>query len=918
MSKMDLLKIKQVKIYSIQASSLYRVNNNIPYYKRDKETKAVLAKKDADLELGNAVLTDSLFLQYMRHHGVVINKKGKGYFSYDFIVMKFDYGIDECDECKDGMSKLQLREYYYNDGVTVVWPKRKKKKNQIGNEEDEYKTITYKMLMRNPGKAKSGECVFINKELYDKAFRFLTMGIWDKLPNDKAPIVEMSAYAPLVTATAIDYITIPMDNILILKDESVKSWVNAVTVKTREVPGEIRWRDTESAINLDGYSFYKKKAEKQKYQHINKSEDALSEYGLEPVRNESHRKEAYVDRTEERVEVENVLWDGMGLIDESIFPENMNGFVYLRSHFFKSCLFRGNVQDFFKDYYGSDYEAATVQDMFGNQFKVKDVKVITTDNSIKWIKFAKFLGGDKKAYKYYKAEMKKHGERFAIVKTGHASKWGELQRGSYQIYNSLPSTEKEKLESIAQTSIEYCNALKTDHDAYIAYLQATATSKHSINNVLVALDGWNVNFKNTMYFRQEKNDIISNFKRKRLMQGKLLQYGDNLTLCGNPYALLMKAVGEEFLGDPCFKAVNNGIQCYTTRFEDGTCLAGFRSPHNSPNNIVHFINTYSKEMQTYFPNLGQNVLVVNGIGTDVQSRANGCDWDTDSAFVTNQHEIVELAEYAYLNYPTIINGIEKATKNYSKDMQSYAKMDYKIASKQMVVGDNSNLAQLALSYYYDNGKMDKQLQDVFIICSILAQVAIDSAKREFEVNENTELGRLRALKCMQPEDGKMYPLFYTDIQNEKDKKRSKKKNIKPTDTRYYECPMDILRGIIDKGVINQQGYGNKTSSLDISVVFKYDVPDKKKRDSKQYQNIIEAVQKYSEQIDGLDEEDDNYQEIVEAAYNEHLSGFRSINECTMSSLIAYAFIPNGNIRNRLLTFLYDYNKEMFVKCFKNC
>lgn len=69
----------------------------------------------------------------------------------------------------------------------------------------------------------------------------------------------------------------------------------------------------------------------------------------------------------------------------------------------------------------------------------------------------------------------------------------------------------------------------------------------------------------------------------------------------------------EFLEEPCFKQIGNGIQCYTTRFKDGERLAGFRSPHNAPNNIVHLVNTYSQEIQRYFPKLGNNVIVINGL-----------------------------------------------------------------------------------------------------------------------------------------------------------------------------------------------------------------------------------------------------------------------------------------------------------------
>ena len=76
--------------------------------------------------------------------------------------------------------------------------------------------------------------------------------------------------------------------------------------------------------------------------------------------------------------------------------------------------------------------------------------------------------------------------------------------------------------------------------------------------------------------------------------GKLFQYGDNLTICGNPIALLMKVTcgqdeesRKDYLEEGCFQQKDDCIQCYTTRFEDGEMLAGFRSPHNSPNNIVY-------------------------------------------------------------------------------------------------------------------------------------------------------------------------------------------------------------------------------------------------------------------------------------------------------------------------------------------
>lgn len=41
-----------------------------------------------------------------------------------------------------------------------------------------------------------------------------------------------------------------------------------------------------------------------------------------------------------------------------------------------------------------------------------------------------------------------------------------------------------------------------------------------------------------------------------------------------------------------------------------------------------------------------------------------------------------------------------------------------------------------------------------------------------------------------------------------------------------------------------------------------------------------------------------------------------INKSTMSSLIAYAFAENGDVRDRLLVALYDRDSKMFLNCFK--
>lgn len=906
-----------VKIYSIQANSLWMVNRQ---------------DKGAFLDIKDAYLNESPFLKYMVKHGLSVqkdksNSKGR---SRDIVLLKFEYGVKVTEEY-ERKSAAEIRKVYYKNGVDITWNKYDKNTGQVVTSE----TVHYEMLMRSPGKAKKGECYFIKSDLLETARNYLTMELYDKMPEENAPLVEMSAYSTLNTATAMDYINIPLKNIFIIKDVEVETEVPAAIVRSEEVERIkkiIDFSAMEDVINEKGYTFYKNKQKKYpELELIKKSKKALEECEINSddyiyKDKKVLGKECRVIRSD-KGKVMNVLWDGMGLIDESIFPadKEMNGFIYCRSHFFKSCLFRGNVVQFLKDYYKEDYDTATVTDMFGNKVKIKDIRAIITDKSIKWIKFAHLMGEtEKDAYKYYKKVMKKHNEEFAIVKTAHASKWGDLQRSSYQINNSLPCTNKETLKKIAHTSVDYCNNLKTSHEKLMEHLGIIAQS-YGAEKVWIELDKINSDFKNTQYFKSRKNTLISKFKNERLMLGKLLYTGDNLTACGNPLALLKNVVKKDgWKEENCFQVSKDYIECYTEKFSEGEILAGFRSPHNSPNNILSFRNVCPAELIKYFPNLGKNVIVVNGIGTDIQARANGQDYDTDAFFVTNQKEITELAQQSYKEYPTIINEIPPTTESkqtYNKDAESYANMDNSISSAQFAIGRSSNIAQLALSYYYDlkareEGSEEelRDLEDIFIICSVLAQVAIDSAKRTFDIDVNSELKRLDTEGLGDLKEKKKYPGFYADNQN-------KLKDYKIEETEiddYILCPMQIFFNILDEDIVDLRKIkSSNTPTYDLSVLFKEQ--KSKYRDSKQYKKIVSYIKEYDEEVRKEDKYSEGYSGNIQMKFEDCMKKIRklNINEYTMSSLIKYAFINSDGLCDRMLTILFDYNKERFSNCFIN-
>lgn len=692
----------------------------------------------------DAMLNNSLFSFFLKKNGLNVYKRkqdaefSKDESTRDIVCLDFDFGSRSYEEefkrlmkllstditeesrtrIENAIKKIQdrkdlysekkrgeIRDKFYNEGVDITY----KIKNRDGSLKKQY-TIHYEMLFRTSAKAKLGQVIFINSKLYDLAYDWLTIGLGKKMQNDNAKIVEMSAYAPLTTSTVVDTIHIPVEDILILKDHD---------------------------------SFFETVAD------IVRAEEYED--------NGNIKKKCIVSR--ELTNVKNTVWDGLGIIECDPrylkLPKLVNGMCLLRNHLFKNCCVKGYLQKFFKDWCednGYDYQTHQVQDMFGNWHYLKDIKIITTDNATKFKKFMSLMGETpKEAYDYWCDRIRADGCIFGVVKTDHESKLGNYQQLSYQMINTLPCT-REDINAIAKTSIDYVELLKEDDEEFEKFLRKNA---NEINHyeMLADLYAHNHEFARSRWFVDERSKIISNYVRK-LRKGKIFVEGDNLTVFGNPYALLLYAVGEDWRMDPTLQKENGCIQCYTPRFNSGEYLAAFRNPHNSPNNICYLHNTYSKYFERYF-DFSDNIMAVNCIETDIQDRANGMDFDSDFMLVTNQEEMVKAAKVCYENYPTIVNALKESGITYSNTKTDYANMDNKFSGSQMGIGWSSNLAQLAMTYYWTElskdvpgSKVLKEYYDNFVILSVVAQLQIDSCKRTYEIDGTDEIKRISKLPCM--------------------------------------------------------------------------------------------------------------------------------------------------------------------------
>ena len=936
-----------LKIKNIKAGTLFGYNQGV----RDR------------YDYTDAMFSNSLFSDYIRANGLNVWKDTS---TRDIICLDFDFGsrsyeeelihlkkqfagfeedkkmseeskqrirdiFKKIEENKDNYAKYskdEIRELFYENGVDVEYINKSgdKKETQI---------INYKMLYRNSSKAKIGQVMFINSRLYKKAYDWLTMGLGEKMPIDDAKIVEMSAYAPLTTSTIVGKFFCPVKDILILKDHDSFFKTMAKIVKAEE------YTDYEKVVDEEATEAAKQKAIREK-KFL--KDGVTPKYTKRCKLIEVKKKKCVV--TDEETEVKNTLWDGEALAESSILPDWVNGMALLRNHFFKACAIRTNIQLFFKDWCEKnnvDYETYEVKDMFGISHRLKDIKMITTDNAIKWKKFMNLMGDTPaEAYQYWCDRVEADGCYWGIVKTDHPSKLGSGQQMSYQMINTLPSYNPDsaypccyvdEIRELANESVDYVESMKKDNGIYAKYLRKNATVVNHYE-MLSDLYDWENSFGNSTWFRYEKRQNIRTYVN-RLRTGKIVINGDNLTIFGNPYALLMAAVGKNPEDDPTLKVESGTIQCYTTRFSDGEYLCGIRNPHNSPNNICYLHNHYTPELRRYFK-VSKNIMFVNCIHTDIQDRANGCDFDSDFFFVTNNNVMVQSAKVAYKKYPTIVNKLKESGLTYKNTMKEYARMDNKFAKSRIGIGEYSNLAQLAMTYYWT--EPTRELYDNFVILSVLAQVIIDGCKREYEVDALDEIKRIKKLNCMnrfieiENDDGNIikqkmdFPEFmrYTrKISYTKNGKEIEKDIVNEQKNRLNNricsdliCPMNALQIVLDE---------IKRSSTKDSIPTKEFIIDVKgKANPKQLNKILE----YAKELDLLSKSNMSDEDIIAYSerFDEILSELKKMkirNPKTMNRLIVIALDTcklgrkkeYSKYTRNLLNLLYNMDKEAFLSNF---
>ena len=598
--------------------------------------------------------------------------------------------------------------------------------------------VKYCRMKRSSGSARVGKCLFINEELFKPILKFSSGAITLK-EGQEVDLAAYESYISLPSSSIIDTFPISPENILLIDD-------------------------CESVFR----------------------EDVI----------ETHNENGWLTTSEKNCEITNSIWDGQSLIDVSLMGDYAcYGMVLLRNLMFKSCCFNCNIQQWFKDNNITD-----VSQLNGKTRakRIEDVKLITTPNSIKYLKFDTLDNWLDNLY-----------PNFGVVKHDKKTHFfgGRLVQTHYQLINTLQMSKDEVLEFL-QESLKFAQLLR-DNPAvvrhYIKYpdideFEPMTRPMLDKNDVVYNLMCINDNFTKTKYYQEFLHDLLASYY-KNLKNGHVYVNGNYSTLLGNPIEMLQQAIGT-FKGESQIGVGN----IHNIRFGYNKTLLGSRSPHVTMGNIWLANNKENKLIDCYF-NLTDEIVCINSIGENVLMRLSGADFDSDTVLLTDNPILIRAAKrnYHIFKTPTSFVTAKKVKRYYTPEEQA----DLDIKTSVNKIGEIINLSQELNSLLWDKMYHGASYDDIkelyYDICQldVMSGIEIDKAKKEFDIDNGKELDKLREkykpflLETKTDKKGnevtkKKMPHFFSHISRQKGYYNPEKK-----DYCKYHTSMDYLQTIVN-------------------------------------------------------------------------------------------------------------------------
>lgn len=715
--------------------------------------------------------------------------------------------------------------------------------------------VKYCRMKRSSGSARVGKCLFINEEMFKPLLKFSSGNITLEY-GQEVDLAAYEGYISLPSSSIIDVLPISPENILLIDD----------------------------------------------YESVFK-EDVI----------ETHNEDGQLVTSEKTCEISNSIWDGQSLIDTSLMGEySKYGMVLLRNLMFKSCCFNCNVQQWFKDNGITD-----VSQLNGTTRakRIEDVKLITTPNSIKYLKFDTLDNWLDNLY-----------PNFGVVKHDKKTHFfgGRLVQTHYQLINTLQMS-KDEVREFLDESLDFAQKLR-DNPAvvrhFIKYPNVDELDPMTIpmtdkNDIVYNLMCINDNFTQTKYYQEFLIDLLRSYY-KNLKNGHVYVNGNYSTLLGNPIEMLQQSIGK-FSGESQIGVGN----IHNIRFGYDKILLGSRSPHVTMGNIWLATNKKNKLIDCYF-NLTDEIVCINSIGENVLQRLSGADFDSDTVLLTDNEYLIRAAKrnYHVFKTPTSFVSAKKVKRYYTPEEQA----DLDIKTSVNKIGEIINLSQELNSLLWDkiyHGYTYEDIKELYYdICQldVMSGIEIDKAKKEFDIDNGRELDKIRQKYKDELSDEynkKKMPHFFSHISRQKGYYNPQKKNYCK-----YHTSMDYLQTIINGFKIKNPYKKNWLPFVAILDNTRFRTSD---INQKQINKIYSILKKYISErknIFGSElDKDDKYMKS-KLLYDNLVSEIESetIGFSTLYRLLSsLEDKENSQIKNTLLQILYlcgnnSFNKAIIDSC----
>ena len=318
------------------------------------------------------------------------------------------------------------------------------------------------------------------------------------------------------------------------------------------------------------------------------------------------------------------------------------------------------------------------------------------------------------------------------------------------------------------------------------------------------------------------------------------------------------------------------------------------------------------------------IVYINSIEENILQQLAGCDFDSDSVLLTDNSTLIRAAQRNSGKFKVAVCGVGGTKKSRYYNSEDKTDLDQKTSNN--LIGDIINLAQELNTQIWQlihNGcdANSNKVQDLYLqTCklSIMSGIEIDKAKKEFVIDNSSELRIIRKYRDKILDGMPIKPHFFAHISKQKGFYSPNRKTYRKHDT-----AMDYLQQAVNKYRLSRINcseqqivpFSEIIDSEDFNYDFVYDNLVKK---------IITNTNKLNQQIKAI------YSDASLTKKVQHILA-SEVRQETIDSIGRYTFTKdtmivllraiekkeNSNIKRLLFYILFGYPNTSFYEVIIN-